>query len=127
MNAETNEVKKRHMTNKTRLLFLGLTILGTMLYGILLHRLDDAMPYIDAFTTVSSVIAMIISVKMYAEQWWLWIDVDIFTVFMWAMDYVRGNTNFATLLMWIVYLGNAVIMCCKWEKEVKENRVLENK
>lgn len=127
MNAETNEVKKRHMTNKTRLIFLGMTILGTVLYGILLHRLGDAMPYIDAFTTVSSVIAMIISVKMYAEQWWLWIGVDIFTVFMWAMDYVRGNTNFATLLMWIVYLGNAVIMCCKWEKEVKENRALENK
>ena len=68
---------------------------------------------------------MIISVKMYAEQWWLWIGVDIFTVFMWAMDYVRGNTNFATLLMWIVYLGNALIMCYKWEKEVKENRALD--
>ena len=27
----------------------------------------------------------------------------------------------ATLLMWVVYLGNAIIMCLKWEREVKAN------
>ena len=36
---------------------------------------------------------------------------------MWWCNFTIGNDNFATLLMWVVYLGNAIIMCMKWEKE----------
>ena len=122
MNKETNEVKKIHMNNKKRLTYAALMILGTIGYGLVLKKLGDAMPFVDSFTTVSSVIAMIISVKMYAEQWWIWILVDIFSVYMWFCNFLSGSDNMATLLMWIVYLGNAIIMCIKWEREALKNR-----
>lgn len=122
MNEETAEVEKLHMSMKLRVFaLLGLSI-GTVGYGFILKSLGDAMPFIDAFTTVSSVVAMIISVKMFAEQWWLWVAVDVFTVFMWAKSYMTGNDSIATLLMWIVYLGNAIIMCIKWEKEIASKK-----
>lgn len=117
MNEKTHEVKKIHMKNKTRLLYLFLIIIATIGYGYLLKYLGDAMPFVDSFTTVSSVFAMIISVKMYAEQWWIWIAVDVFSVYMWWCNFTSGSDNIATLLMWAVYLGNAIIMCIKWEKE----------
>lgn len=117
MNEKTHEVKKIHMKNKTRLLYLFLIIIATIGYGYLLKYLGDAMPFVDSFTTVSSVFAMIISVKMYAEQWWIWIAVDVFSVYMWWCNFTSGSDNMATLLMWAVYLGNAIIMCIKWEKE----------
>lgn len=123
MNAETNEVKKVHMKNSTRIIWLLVMIASTIIYGVILKFLGDAMPFVDSFTTVSSVIAMIISVKMYSEQWWIWILVDIFSVYMWWMQFASGNDNMATLLMWVVYLGNAVIMCIKWEKEAIKNKV----
>ena len=41
------------------------------------------------------------------------------------MDCGRCVYNIATLLMWIVYLGNAVIMCVRWEREVRRNRLDE--
>ena len=85
--------------------------------------MGDAMPFVDSFTTVSSVIAMIVSVKMFAEQWWIWILVDIFSVYMWWCNFAVGSDNLATLLMWVVYLGNAIIMCVKWEKEALRNKV----
>ena len=69
---------------------------------------------------MSSVIAMIVSVKMYSEQWWIWIAVDVFSVYMWWTNFTIGNDNMATLLMWIVYLLNAIIMCIKWEKEIRK-------
>ena len=122
MNKETNEVKKIHMNNKKRLTYAALMILGTIGYGLVLKKLGDAMPFVDSFTTVSSVIAMIISVKMYAEQWWIWILVDIFSVYMWFCNFLSGSDNMATLLMWVVYLGNAIIMCIKWEREALKNR-----
>ncbi len=119
MNTETHEVDKHHMKTTGRIAMVLAIAVGTIAYGYLLKYMGDAMPFVDAFTTVSSVVAMIVSVKMFAEQWWIWIAVDVFTVYMWACDYMSGNDNMATLLMWIVYLGNAVIMCARWEKEIR--------
>lgn len=67
MNNETHEVKKIHMKNSTRILCLFTMVFATIIYGMVLKRLGDAMPFVDSFTTVSSVIAMIVSVKMYSE------------------------------------------------------------
>ena len=120
MNSETHEVKKRHMPWKIRGLSALAIVAGTWLYGMLLSYLGGNMPYVDAFTTVCSVIAMIVSVGMYSEQWWIWVVVDVFTVYLWFVDFRAGNDNLATLLMWIIYLGNAVIMLIKWEKEACE-------
>ena len=84
--------------------------------------MGDAIPFIDAFTTVSSIVAMYLSVKRFSEQWWIWIAVDVFSVIMWAKAYMLGSESVATLLMWTVYLFNAIIMCYKWQKEANLNR-----
>ena len=120
MNNDTHEVNKIHMTNKSRIFWLIIMILSTIIYGYILKYLGDAMPFVDSFTTMSSVIAMIISVKMYSEQWWIWIAVDVFSVYMWWTNFSIGNENLATLLMWVVYLLNAIIMSIKWEKEIRK-------
>lgn len=122
MNKETHEVKKIHMRNDTRILWLLTMVVATIVYGLILKKLGDAMPFVDSFTTVSSVVAMIVSIKMYSEQWWIWILVDVFSVYMWWTNFSVGNDNMATLLMWIIYLGNAIIMCIKWEKEITKNK-----
>lgn len=122
MNKETHEVKKIHMKNNTRIFWLLSMIVATTIYGFILKKLGDAMPFVDSFTTISSVVAMIVSVKMYSEQWWIWILVDVFSVYMWWTNFNIGNDNIATLLMWVVYLGNAIIMCAKWEKEINKNK-----
>lgn len=122
MNNTTHEVKKRHMSNKWRILVLFSIIILTCGYGYILNIMGDAMPLMDSFTTICSIFAMVISIKMFSEQWWLWIFVDVFTVIMWTRAFIGGNESIATLLMWIVYLGNAIIMCYKWEKEVYLNK-----
>lgn len=123
MNSKTKEVEKRHMDMKGRLLLLIVMIAATYVYGLFLRSIGDAMPFVDSFTTVSSVIAMIISVKMFAEQWWIWVAVDVFSVYMWWCNFKTGGDNMATLLMWTVYLGNAIIMLVKWEKESHSKEV----
>lgn len=122
MNSDTHEVNKKYMTNHGRIFLLLSILMATYLYGLVLRCLGDAMPFVDSFTTVSSVVAMIISVKMFAEQWWIWVAVDIFSIYMWWCNFQSGSDNMATLLMWIVYLGNAIIMLVRWEKEAKLNK-----
>lgn len=123
MNPETSEVEKRRMGRRGRLLLAAAIALGTLVYGFILGKLGGELPYVDAFSTVCSVAAMAVSVGMYMEQWAIWIAVDVVTVFMWAVAFAKGNDSVATLLMWIVYLGNAVIMYVKWQREAKRNAV----
>lgn len=121
MNEETKEVVKKHMKLSGRLLLAASVLLGTAAYGCILKAMYDAMPFVDAFTTVASVAAMVVSVRMFAEQWWIWIIVDVFTIYMWLTAFLQGNENVAALIMWTIYLVNAVIMLIKWEREAKQN------
>ena len=120
INSETGEVEKRKMRLRGLVLLIVAIAAGTYLYGLLLQQLGDAMPFVDAFTTVSSVVAMIISIRMYAEQWWIWVAVNVFSIYMWWCDFASGNDNMATLLMWVVYLFNSILMLIKWEKESRK-------
>lgn len=120
MNEDTNEVNKRYMRLSGRFILIGSIILSTLIYGLFLRFLGDELPFIDSFTTVSSVIAMIISVKMYAEQWWIWLAVNGVSVYMWWVDFKSGSDNMATLLMWIIFLINSVILMVKWELDIKK-------
>ena len=117
MDPETHEVEKQHMKNSHRLLLLLAIAAATIGYGYLLKLLGDAKPFVDSFTTVASVFAMIISVKMFAEQWWIWVAVNVLSIYMWWTKFRIDADNIATLLMWIVYLANSIIMLVKWEKE----------
>ena len=123
MNVETHEVEKKAMSKRGKAVLFILVAVATILYGLILQLLGGTLPYMDAFSTVVSVVAMIISIKMYAEQWLLWIAIDVVTVVMWAYAFAQGSDSIATLLMWIVYLGNAIIMYVKWMKEANQNEI----
>lgn len=123
MNNQTHEVEKRYMSKKGRLILSFSVVMGTVVYGFILKAMGGTLPFFDALSTVVSVVAMIISIKMYVEQWMLWIVVDVVTVIMWAVAFMKGNDSIATLLMWMVYLINAVVMYIKWHKEAKKNIV----
>lgn len=116
---ETHEVKKLRMTVKGRILLVISIAVLTVIYGVILEKMGDAMPFIDSFTTMASVVTLIISIKMFLEQWWIWLVVDSVSVYMWWVDFQSGNGNIATLLMWVVYVILAVVMLIKWEKEAK--------
>jgi nicotinamide mononucleotide transporter len=126
MDNKTKEVKKQHMSWAGRIVCAGGIAIGTWVYGMLLASMGDPMPYVDAFTTVTSVVAMVLSVQMLAEQWWIWVIVNIMSVYMWACNFATGQENIATLLMWIVYLGNSVVMLIKWEKEARKREEEED-
>lgn len=117
MNKETHEVKKIHMSLRTRIIFLAIIVVGTIGVGFLMQRLtDDIAPFADAAKAVMQVLAMIMMVKMFAEQWWIWIAINCVSIFM----YVKAG-NFPITMMYIVYLVNSIIMCIRWEREAREN------
>ena len=117
MNQETMEVEKRRLPLASQAVLLLVTAAAVYVYGLLLKRLGGNLPFIDSMSTCLSVLAMLLSVRRLMEQWILWIVVDVVTVIMWFVSYQNGGTDIAALLMWTVYLLNAVFMFVKWFKE----------
>jgi len=123
MNESTGEVVKERLSAKKSVVMYGITVLGIAVYGLFLKLIGGNLPFIDSMSTVVSVAAQILSVRRLMEQWTLWIVVDVVTVIMWGINFANGGESIATLLMWSVYLINAVIMYVKWSREVKKNEV----
>lgn len=74
-------------------------------------------PYIDAATNVLSVAATILMVRRYREQWFAYLALNAFTVFMWALRTAAGSPEGPLMLvMWSAYLINAVYGLRVWSR-----------
>ena len=123
MNSENAEVIKLQMSWRQRGIWAAVLAAGTVAMGFALKHFGDAMPFMDAFTTVGTMIAFVLTVKRYSENWWIWIAINVATVIMWIGNVAEGgeNASVATLLMWSVYLVNSVIMLIRWMREANRN------
>lgn len=121
MDTETDTVEFRKLNKRDIVKVTVAILVGIMIWGEGLRRIGGELPYIDGTTNVLSFVAMILSIKRYAEQWILWIIINIISVGMWAYAMTNGSDNIATLLMWSVYLGNSIWGYIKWAKGSKEN------
>ena len=119
MNNQTEEVVKERMSVKGSVIAYVCVIVGTLGYGVILELMNGTLPFIDSMSTVFSVFAQFLCVKRYMEQWVLWIIVDVVTVIMWVYAFINGTGDMATVLMWSIYLINAIIMFAKWKKDTK--------
>lgn len=120
MNESTNIVKSKTMNVKHIVLLALTSIIAILAYSFLLKKLDGNLPLIDATSTVLSVFAMYLSVKRFAEQWLLWIVVNIVTVAMWIFALINGGVNsMVMIVMWGAYLLNAIYGYMNWKKLAK--------
>ena len=122
MNATTHEVKKIHMKNGQRWMYVGILAAATVVLGFVMRKVGDAHPFVDAFITSAQVIAMILMVSMFAEQWWLWIVINVASIYLFLTS---REVTLALALMYMVYFVNSIIMCVRWEKEACANDRLE--
>lgn len=121
INAESQEVIKRKMTWKDRILWcLGIVAL-TGIFSYIMKLTNNQQPILDSFSAICNITAMIIAIKRYAEQWWIWLIVNVLHVILWFNDYNTNGVNIAILLMTCVYLINSIIMLVKWTKEARQN------
>ena len=105
------------MTLKQDVLLTIISIVSVAGYAYILRLLGGNLPIVDSMSTVFSVIAQILMIKRFMEQWVIWIVVDVVSVIMWIAALSTEGASIAVLLMWAVYLANAVIMFVKWYRE----------
>lgn len=95
-------------------------ITGVAIYAYFLNNLGDLHPILDSASTVLAITAMLLMVKRYVEQWYLWIIVNSISIFMWYLTIQNGTGNYATLIQWILYLCNSLFGTFNWVKASKK-------
>lgn len=93
----------------------------TIAVGMILTTLEgQATPYLDAFTSVFSVIAAILMLRRWREFWWLYFAVNVVSIIMWVYQLADGNPYAPTMLvMWSAYLVNSVYGIYVWYKTTR--------
>jgi nicotinamide mononucleotide transporter len=91
-------------------------VIGVLAMGFGLSLIPGQnTPYIDATTNVLSIVATILMVRRFREQWLLYIVLNIFTIAMWTIRSINGSPDGAMMIvMWSAYLVNAVYGFIVW-------------
>ena len=73
-----------------------ISVVGVVGYGYILKLLGGNLPIVDSMSTVFSVIAQILMIKRFMEQWIIWIVVDVVSVIMWVYALFTDGASVAT-------------------------------
>lgn len=108
-------VRTTRYSSTGRYILILICVVGFTLYALMLSLMGDPFPYPDSFTNVCSIVAMyLLSVKR-IESWYLWIAVDIVSIFMYL-----GVGQFVVGFMWFAFLINAFYGLIMWKRGMKE-------
>ncbi len=112
--------KERQELPVTRLstkgwLWIWVAAAGTALWGMAMARFTDAaLPYLDAFTTVASLIAQWLTARKKLESWLWWIAVDVVAIFVYWIKALYLTTG-----LYVIFLGLATLGYIEWRKTWK--------
>jgi nicotinamide mononucleotide transporter len=111
------DVKVKSLT-KTGWLYTVLSILIlTAAYGFFLKYLGGKFVWNDSATNVLSIAAQILMLKRFAEQWLLWIAVNVLSITLWLSALIsQGGNDFSMLVMWSAFLVNSIYGYVNWRK-----------
>lgn len=118
-NNSNGEIEAKTLDTMARVKLALSSLVAIFAYTFILQTFGGNIPFIDATSTVLSVIAMMLMVKQYTEQWYMWVIVNIVSIIMWAISITQGSGDMATLLMWIIYLLNSIYGLVSWSKNNK--------
>ena len=110
-NKPADQVEGLRMDGKHIVIWSICSVAGIFVYKLILDTLGGNATLLDSMSSVFSIVANILMVMRYREQWALWIIVDVVTVVMWI---IAGD--FLMTIMWAIYLINAVYGWIMWTK-----------
>ena len=109
-------IKKLPLRSHVLIMIIGMLI--SIPFGYLLnHYTDAAFSYLDSVTTVFSIIATILLIQKYLDNWYYWIVIDIVYVYLYIS---RGGVLFAFLM--IIYTMIACYGLYAWLKKYRVNK-----
>jgi nicotinamide mononucleotide transporter len=101
---------------RLRLLLVSIGAAGAAVIGTLLSRnTDAALPYIDAGTTSTSLVAQWMMTRKLLENWIIWVAVDVVYIGMYIY-----KSLYVTAVLYLIFLILSAMGFVQWRKSLKE-------
>ncbi|MBK8011963.1 MAG: nicotinamide mononucleotide transporter [Deltaproteobacteria bacterium] len=114
-------VAMRPLSGLQRALIAAVCMVCTVALGQVLQRNPSQnTPFIDAGTNVLSVVATLLMMGRYKEQWLLYILLNVISIGMWGLRVsAGGESSDLMVLMWSLFLLNALFGYWRWHQGTK--------
>jgi nicotinamide mononucleotide transporter len=113
-----SELHIARVTQRMTLLLAGLTVVATAAWTIFLTSIADSAPFLDAFTTVVSLIALFLTARKIFESWQLWIFVNL----VYIGPYVYKSL-LLTAVLYAIFAGLSVAGLVNWRRLLRRQEV----
>ena len=136
---KNQQVKARKLTARQWGIVAGSFVIGTLAVGGVLYWLDlvqfkagnladidEAKILLDASVVVLNIIGQILMSFAYAEQWYIWNFVNIFSIFLWINRLLSPGAEPYTAVMlikYVFYLLNSINGLRIWLKLAKKEEL----
>jgi len=103
-----------HLNKSVFVSWLAICVLGTLLWGdVMANNTDAALPYPDAFTTVTSLAAQYLMTRKKIESWILWVVVDVV-----AIGVYLFKELYLTSGLYAVFLVLSIMGFIQWRRSI---------
>lgn len=111
---DENDIKECSI--KEKIVYCLIILVGTFIGFLILNKTDDPLPLLDAFTTVSSLIATYYMMNKKIDTWIIWLVNDIF----YAIEYfILPDQALSLFALNIVWVFMAIMSGLNWRKIMK--------
>ncbi|GAB4222035.1 MAG: nicotinamide riboside transporter PnuC [Francisella sp.] len=115
---KNNDIIAKSLSTIERIYLTVAIIVMASFYGYFILKLyfnQQVGVVEDSLIGVLSVVAFILMVRAYIEQWVLWIIINFLSTIIWVQQYFSGSGDgFAFLVMWLIYLLNSIYGYVNW-------------
>lgn len=82
---------------------------------------SNPAPYLDAFSFIANIVALVLMYALFIEQWYLWVFVDLITLGMWILTASKDQSlsSYSYVTMYVFWLLNAIYGVRCWQKSLK--------
>lgn len=120
------DIQVNSLTKKGWLITLISSTIIFVLYALFLKKLGGSVVWIDSATTTLSVIAQLLMLKRFTEQWLFWIAVNVLSIVLWVNALIlHGGNDVSMLVMWSAFLINSIYGYNNWSKLYKRQKDVE--
>lgn len=111
------DIEVKRLNAKGWLIVVVSVAVGAYGYMHVLLGLNAQQVRIDSLAVVLSIVAQILLTLRYAEQWVLWIVVNVLSIVLWVVTLNQaGGSDYTMPVMWTAFLINSIYGWVNWLK-----------
>ena len=115
------DVSVKRLGKKGWIYLVVISIVASIIYAFFLNAIGGQQVRLDSTAVVLSIIAQILMLRRFAEQWILWIVVNMLSIVLWIVTLTQsGGNDWSMLVMWSAFLVNSVYGYVNWMKMHKK-------